>query len=80
MKNWTVEPRDPLVIRDGRPPSAGMPQAQSLNFPWPSTLAGLARTQAGRDANGRFDSSKIDALLAQEVASTACAFVALEVG
>jgi CRISPR-associated protein Cmr3 len=45
-----------------------MPQAQSLNFPWPSTLAGLARTQAGRDANGRFDSGKIDALLAQEVA------------
>jgi len=45
-----------------------MPQARSLDFPWPSTIAGLARTQAGRDRDGHFDTTRIPELLAQEVA------------
>lgn len=54
MQNWTIEPRDPLVIRDGRPLAHGMPNMRSLDFPWPSTLAGMVRSHAGLDATGRF--------------------------
>lgn len=43
-----IEPRDPLIVRDGRPfdntPGA---QAKSLSFPWPQTLAGACRTRRG---------------------------------
>lgn len=42
---WIIEPRDPLIARDGRPfgrtPGA---QARSLPFPFPSTTAGGFRT------------------------------------
>lgn len=60
MKTWILEPRDPLIARDGRPFS-GDPgaRATTLPFPFPSTIAGAARTRAGRDASGIFDQSKI---------------------
>ena len=66
MKTWLIEPRDPLIFRDGRPfdASAGA-RAKSLPFPFPSTLVGVARTVAGRDKNGHFDAGQIDVLLAQ---------------
>lgn len=55
MSLWIVEPRDPLLLRDGRPfqatPGA---RAYTLDFPYPSTLAGAVRTRAGRDEAGRF--------------------------
>lgn len=55
MTLWIIEPRDPLVVRDGRPfgavPGA---RANSLDFPYPSTVAGGARTRAGL-VNGVFD-------------------------
>ncbi len=61
MKTWILEPRDPLIVRDGRPFSAAPgARATTLPFPYPSTIAGAARTRAGRDANGVFDQSKID--------------------
>lgn len=65
MSLWLIEPRDPLIFRDGRPfgntPGA---RAQSLPFPFPSTIAGGMRTNAGTDpASGRFDKTKIDQLL-----------------
>ncbi len=43
---WIVEPRDPLLIRDGRPFGA-MPgaRADSLDFPFPSTTTGAVRTR-----------------------------------
>jgi CRISPR-associated protein Cmr3 len=56
MNVWLVEPRDPLIVRDGRPfdndPGA---RSVSLAFPFPSTLAGGIRTLAGTDpSTGRF--------------------------
>ena len=61
MTLWTIEPRDPILLRDGRPfglaPGA---RAESLEFPFPSTVAGAARTQAGTAAQNPFagDSAK----------------------
>lgn len=61
MTLWTIEPRDPILLRDGRPfglaPGA---RAESLEFPFPSTVAGAARTQAGIAAQNPFagDSAK----------------------
>jgi CRISPR-associated protein Cmr3 len=48
MTGWMIEPRDPLIVRDGRPfdPQPGV-VATTLPFPFPSTTAGAARTRAG---------------------------------
>ncbi len=56
MELWIIEPRDPLIVRDGRPfgPNPGA-RSRSLDFPYPSTVAGGLRTRAGQDGNGRFD-------------------------
>lgn len=63
MTVWIIEPRDPLIVRDGRPfgPTPGA-RARSLDFPYPSTIAGGVRTQAGQDGNGLFDAGKITAV------------------
>ncbi|HMA33298.1 MAG TPA: type III-B CRISPR module-associated protein Cmr3 [Chloroflexia bacterium] len=54
-QTWIIEPRDPLIARDGRPfgPTPGA-RAASLPFPFPSTTTGGVRTRAGLDAQGRF--------------------------
>jgi CRISPR-associated protein Cmr3 len=64
MSVWLIQPRDPLIFRDGKPFTAtpGV-HAQSLPFPYPSTIAGGVRTRAGQDEAGRFDSQQIDRLL-----------------
>ena len=68
MKTWLIEPRDPLIFRDGRPFHANPgARAKTLAFPFPSTLIGAARTLAGRDHNGHFDRNKIDYLLQKEI-------------
>lgn len=60
MKTWILEPRDPLIARDGRPFSAAPgARAATLPFPFPSTVAGTVRTRAGRGANGFFDTANI---------------------
>ncbi len=63
MPTWIIEPRDPLIVRDGRPfgPTPGA-RAVSLPFPFPSTVAGGVRTRAGVDAQGRFvdDTATVD--------------------
>ncbi len=55
MTTWIIEPRDPLIVRDGRPfgliPGA---RARSLGFPFPSTTAGALRTRSWQDAVGAF--------------------------
>ncbi len=51
---WTVEPRDTLIVRDARPVMEGAGPMRSLDFPWPSTLAGMVRTRVGLDADGTF--------------------------
>lgn len=57
---WIIEPRDPLICRDGRPfnPTPGT-RARTLDFPFPSTTTGAVRTQAGLRSDGTFDSQRI---------------------
>ncbi|MFQ3591247.1 MAG: type III-B CRISPR module-associated Cmr3 family protein, partial [Chloracidobacterium sp.] len=58
MALWMIEPRDPIIFRDGRPFGAwGGARATSLPFPFPSTIAGGVRTRAFRTAQGVFDPS-----------------------
>jgi CRISPR-associated protein Cmr3 len=61
MTIWLIEPRDPLIVRDARPfgPNPGA-RAKSLNFPFPSTIAGGVRTNAGKDSTGVFATGKLD--------------------
>lgn len=60
MTVWIIEPRDPLIVRDGRPfgPVPGA-RAVSLPFPFPSTTTGGVRTREGLDAEGRFQREAI---------------------
>lgn len=61
MTHWIIEPQDPLIVRDGRPFSATPgARAKSVSFPFPSTTAGGVRTRAGKDGNGRFDTTLVD--------------------
>jgi CRISPR-associated protein Cmr2 len=56
MQTLIIEPRDPLIVRDGRPfgPTPGA-RAMSLSFPFPSTTTGGVRTRAGLNDAGIFD-------------------------
>lgn len=58
MTIWIIEPRDPLIVRDGRPfgPNPGA-RAKSLAFPFPSTTTGAVRTSAGLNEQGHFTAS-----------------------
>lgn len=64
MNTLLIEPRDSLLVRDARPFS-GEPgaRARSLDFPFPSTLAGAVRTRLGQDARGVFQVEKRDEVL-----------------
>lgn len=53
MSTWILEPRDTLVLRDGRP-MEGASAMVSLRIPFPSSTAGFFRTRAGSDAQGRW--------------------------
>ena len=59
MPLWIIEPRDPLIVRDGKPfgPNPGA-RATSLSFPFPSTVAGGIRRWAGAGTDGVFIRSK----------------------
>lgn len=63
MPTWIIEPRDPLIVRDGRPfgPTPGA-RATSLSFPFPSTTTGGVRTRIGPDAQGAYSTERIDYL------------------
>jgi CRISPR-associated protein Cmr3 len=65
MTSWLIIPRDPLIFRDGKPFTAAPgSRAKTLEFPYPSTLAGAVRTLAGTDAaTGRFNEDRIPELL-----------------
>jgi CRISPR-associated protein Cmr3 len=58
MTIWIIEPRDPLIVRDGRPfgPNPGA-RATTLPFPMPSTIVGGLRHKAGLNEQGEFDRS-----------------------
>ena len=61
MTTWIIEPRDPLIVRDGRPFNfqPGV-LAHTLPFPFPSTTAGAARNRAGKNTEGVFNVPKTD--------------------
>jgi len=53
LTTWLVVPHDPLIFRDGKPFTATPgARAVSVPFPFPSTLAGAARTLSGFVAHG----------------------------
>jgi len=60
MNVWILEPRDPIIFRDGRPFGDPGARAASLSFPFPSTIAGGVRSRAGLDAQGYFQIGKIE--------------------
>ena len=69
MSSWIIEPREPLIVRDGRPfdRQPGV-LATSLPFPFPSTVAGAARQRAGLDKkSGVFAATDISALKSIQV-------------
>lgn len=68
-QTWLIEPRDPLIVRDGRPFSANIAgaRATSLDFPFPSTTTGGVRTQWGFSKGGNFDATLIAELKKLEV-------------
>lgn len=55
MTTWILKPRDTLLVRDARPSYAGTGGLRTLDFPWPSSLAGLVRTLIGSAKSGSFD-------------------------
>ncbi|MCA9543438.1 MAG: type III-B CRISPR module-associated protein Cmr3 [Myxococcales bacterium] len=59
MSHYLIDPRDPLVLRDGR---ASDTEMRTLPFPWPSTTTGCLRTLTGTSAKGRFELSTAEAL------------------
>ncbi|WP_437288477.1 type III-B CRISPR module-associated protein Cmr3 [Sorangium sp. So ce406] len=63
MSVWTIEPRDPLVVRDGRP-NQGRSESAARAFPLPSTIAGVVRTRLGLGADGVFARTSADELAA----------------
>ncbi len=65
MKTWIIEPRDPLIARDGRPFTADPgARAKSMPFPFPSTTTGTMRTRYGY---GKPDFTGFDEKLIEEV-------------
>ncbi len=69
MTLYILEPREPLIARDGRPFGADPgAKASTLPFPMPSTITGVTRTRAGTDmATGHFQNSHVSQLLSQSV-------------
>lgn len=68
MALWLIEPRDPVIFRDGRPFNASPgARATTLAHPFPSTIVGAARTRSGRKTDGKFDETRIQDLLAEEL-------------
>jgi len=47
MSWFTIEPRDPLMVRDGRPFGLDTEGARSQDFPPPSVTAGMVRSRIG---------------------------------
>lgn len=59
----TITPHDPIIARDGRPFGIGQGiRMRSLDWPYPSVLAGSLRTMLGK-MNGGFSGEDVDNLL-----------------
>lgn len=64
----TLTPRDPILARDSRPFTGGQRRVRSLDWPYPSVLAGSLRTMLGKQAGSSFDATTIDKLKALQIA------------
>lgn len=58
LRTWIIEPRDSLIVRDGKPFGVNITHATSLDFPFPSTTTGGVRTRVGLNQAGIFDYPK----------------------
>lgn len=68
MNEWLIVPRDPLIFRDGKPFTATPGErANSMPFPYPSTVAGAVRTRSGTNPQTGFDTSRVNELLGKTV-------------
>jgi CRISPR-associated protein Cmr3 len=56
-----ITAQDPLIARDGRPFGLGI-RMKSLDWPYPSVLAGSLRTMLGNARNSNFDEKTTEAL------------------
>jgi CRISPR-associated protein Cmr3 len=63
-----ISPHDPIIARDGRPfgKNQGI-RMKSLDWPYPSVLAGSLRTMLGK-MNGEFSDATVQALLEIDIA------------
>ena len=69
MSFLMLTPRDPVIARDGRPFGAGQGRRmRSLDWPYPSVLAGSLRTLLGKMAGGDFKPAMIEDLKAISLA------------
>lgn len=68
MTVWIIEPREPVIMRDGRPfnQQPGV-MAATLPFPFPMTTAGAARSRAGSSKDGVFDVAERDLPILKEI-------------
>lgn len=67
--SWiSITPRDPIVARDGRPFSVTQRRMRSLEWPYPSVLAGSLRTLLAKLADLQFTAAVSDSLRQVEVA------------
>lgn len=62
VKYLTIDPHDPIIARDGRPFGTGQ-RMGSLDWPYPSVLAGAVRTTLAKAVRANFSKQEtIDAL------------------
>ncbi|MDD3622507.1 MAG: type III-B CRISPR module-associated Cmr3 family protein, partial [Methanofollis sp.] len=55
----SITPHDPLIARDARPFGLGI-NMKSLDWPYPSVLAGSMRTMIGKMNGGSFDKMTVE--------------------
>ncbi len=60
-KYLSITPHDPIIARDSRPFGAGL-RMKSLDWPYPSVLAGSVRTALGKINGKGFEKNTVDAL------------------
>lgn len=63
----SITPHDPLIARDARPFGLGI-NMKSLDWPYPSVLAGSMRTMIGKMNGGSFDKMTVEKLKNMSIA------------
>jgi len=64
----SITPHDPIIARDGRPFGIGQGiRMRSLDWPYPSVLAGSLRTMLGKMNGGSFNESVVELLKAVQI-------------